>query len=57
MFRLTKSETQLVVFVLSVIIAGATVKHFREKQRELRGVAASARPAAQAGTAATGHDD
>ena len=36
MFRLTKSEVQLVVFVLAVILTGATVKHLRDKQREQR---------------------
>jgi hypothetical protein len=34
MFRLTKSEIQLVAFVLSVIVLGTAVKHFREKHRE-----------------------
>jgi hypothetical protein len=52
MFRLTKSETQLVAFVLSVIVVGATVKHFREKQRELHKA-----PPAASQTAGEHHGD
>jgi hypothetical protein len=37
MFNLTKSEIQLVAFMLSVLLLGTAVKHFREKQHEPAG--------------------